>query len=46
MDAHFRAGRFGEGAIAGVNAVGELLTRHFPATAEGRNELPDRPVLM
>ena len=46
MDAHFRAGRFEQGAIAGVNAVGELLTKHFPATSEGRNELPDRPVLM
>ncbi|MGO9424827.1 MAG: TPM domain-containing protein [Steroidobacteraceae bacterium] len=30
MEAHFRAGRFREGSIAGVDAVGALLARHFP----------------
>ncbi len=46
METHFRDGRFEEGAIAGVRAVSEVLLRHFPAGAEGRNELGDRPVLM
>ena len=46
MDAHFRAGRHEEGALAGVRGVGELLARHFPGAAEGRNQLGDRPVLM
>jgi len=46
MDAAFAAGRFEEGAIAGVRAVSELLARHFPETGEGRNQLGDRPVLM
>ena len=46
MERHFAAGRFEEGAVAGVRAASELLARHFPAKGEGRNELPDRPVLI
>ena len=45
MEAHFRAGRFAEGALAGVNAVSELVARHFPASGENANELRDRPVV-
>jgi uncharacterized membrane protein YgcG len=47
MEAHFRAGRFAEGAIAGVDAVSELLARHFPVTGarENPNELRDRPIV-
>ena len=47
MEAHFREGRFAEGAVAGVNAVSELLARHFPATSarENPNELRDRPIV-
>lgn len=33
MEAHFRAGRFREGSIAGVDAIGALLARHFPPGA-------------
>ena len=46
MDTHFRAGRFEAGALAGVNAVAELLARSFPDTGEGRNQIPDRPIMM
>jgi uncharacterized membrane protein len=50
MEAHFRAGRFAAGSIAGVDAVGTLLGRHFPAAPDqGRapyNQLPDRPTLL
>jgi uncharacterized membrane protein len=46
MEEHFRAGRFREGAVAGVRAVSDLLARHFPGSSEGHNELPDRPVLI
>jgi uncharacterized membrane protein len=50
MEEHFRAGRFKEGSIGGIDAVGGLLARHFPAEirnpASARNELPDQPTLL
>jgi uncharacterized membrane protein len=50
MEEHFRAGRFEAGAIAGVDAVGTLLARHYPPEADvvprGHNQLPDRPALL
>jgi len=47
METHFRAGRFAEGSVAGVEAVGGLLERHFPARGgRNRNELPDQPSLL
>jgi uncharacterized membrane protein len=50
METHFRAGRFKEGSIAGVDAIGDLLARHFPPNLKppGRshNQLPDRPTLL
>jgi len=50
MEEHFRAGRFQIGSIAGVDAIGNLLTRHFPPQpgqpAQTRNQLPDRPTLL
>ncbi|MGC1521892.1 MAG: TPM domain-containing protein, partial [Steroidobacteraceae bacterium] len=53
MEEHFRAGRFQAGSIAGVDAIGTLLARHFPQTpgqpgqtAPSRNQLPDRPTLL
>jgi uncharacterized membrane protein len=50
MEEHFRAGRYEAGAIAGVDAVGTLLARHYPpgfeAAAPSHNQLPDRPALL
>jgi uncharacterized membrane protein len=50
MEEHFRAGRFEAGSIAGVDAIGSLLTRHFPpnlkAVSQSHNQLPDRPTLL
>ena len=46
MEAEFRAGRFEEGAIAGINAIGDLLAQHFPRGSAGPNELPDQPVVL
>jgi uncharacterized membrane protein len=46
MHAHLRAGRHEEGALAGVDGVAELLARHYPDTGEGRNQIPDRPIMM
>ena len=50
MEVHFRARRFKEGSIAGVDAIGDLLTRHFPPNlnpdVRSHNQLPDRPTLL
>ena len=58
MEEHFRAGRFEAGSIAGVDAIGALLARHFPpgvgtpdvaapgVAASRSNQLPDRPTLL
>jgi uncharacterized membrane protein len=46
MEGHFRAGRFRDGAVAGVAAVAGLLEPHFPARAVDRNELSDQPSLL
>ena len=49
MTAAFAAGRCQDGATEAVQAVGDLLARHFPgdaAAAARRNELPDRPTLI
>jgi uncharacterized membrane protein len=50
MEEHFRAGRYGAGAIAGVDAVGTLLARHYPSQPKpdtpSHNQLPDRPTLL
>ncbi|HEV7613041.1 MAG TPA: TPM domain-containing protein [Steroidobacteraceae bacterium] len=50
MEEHFRARRFQAGSIAGVDAIGILLSRHFPPgvrqPSPSHNELPDRPTLL
>jgi uncharacterized membrane protein len=46
MEADFRAGHFEDGVLKGIDAVTRLLAAHFPPTTSGRNELPDRPVLL
>ncbi|HEY2925442.1 MAG TPA: TPM domain-containing protein [Albitalea sp.] len=47
MAAAFKAGRFEAGLMAAIDAIDELLARHFPL-APGEvnpNELPDAPLL-
>ena len=47
MEAAFRAGRFVEGAEAGIRAVNAVLAQHFPrAGGAGANELPDAPIVL
>jgi uncharacterized membrane protein len=48
MRDRFRAGRFEEGAIEAVRAVGGLLAQHFPlaAGASNPNELSNRPAVL
>lgn len=44
MESSFRAGRFEEGVMKGIAAVGEQLRRHYPEPDRG--ELPDAPVVL
>jgi uncharacterized membrane protein len=46
IESHFHEGRFQEGALAGVDAVGGLLEREFPSRAGNRDELPNQPTLL
>lgn len=46
MESRFRLGDFQAGAIAGIEAVADVLHRHPPAHADVGNELPDRPILL
>ncbi len=46
MEASFRTGKFEAGVLAGIHAVGEHLSRHFPARSGKPNELPDVPVVL
>ncbi len=38
---NFSEGRFPEGLVAGIAAIGESLGRHFPPRDDDINELPD-----
>lgn len=44
MEQLFSQGSAASAVIAGVQAAGALISRHFPAA--DRNELPDRPTLL
>ncbi len=48
MKRHFSAGRFQEGAVVGVSAVGQVIAAQYPPRAgePDRDELPDRPALL
>ena len=46
MEAAFRAGQFEAGVLGGIQAVGEHLARHFPASSGKYNEMPDSAVVM
>jgi putative membrane protein len=41
---HFRNDRVADGMIAGVAAVGKVVTGHFPRDDKPANELPDGPI--
>ena len=46
MEVAFRAGRYVEGAEAGIAGVARLLARHFPGQGGDRDEQPNAPVML
>ena len=46
MESAFRNGKFEAGVLAGIHAVGEHLSNHFPPRSGKPNEMPDRPVVL
>jgi uncharacterized membrane protein len=46
MQQHYAAGRYLEGSVGGIQAVGALLGRHFPGKGHAGHELPDQPLLL
>jgi uncharacterized membrane protein len=46
MEEAFRARRFEEGALEGIQRATRLLATHFPARAVNPDELPDRPAIL
>lgn len=46
MEQAFAAGRFEQGALAGIRAITHLLVRHFPPDDNNPNELSNQPVLL
>ncbi len=46
MEKEFRQGQFEAGAVAGVRAIAEELSQHFPGSGKKTNELPDKPVVL
>ncbi|MDD2915999.1 MAG: TPM domain-containing protein [Gallionella sp.] len=46
MEAAFSNGKFEEGVLAGIHAVGEHLVQHFPARSGKPNEMADSPVVL
>lgn len=46
MESQFRAGRYAEGAEAGIAGVGSLLARHFPGQGGDLDEQPNAPVIL
>ena len=46
MEAAFTEGNYESGVASGIQAVTQHLNAHFPASGAGRNELPDKPVVL
>ena len=46
METAFKQSNFEGGVVSGIQAVTQHLMKHFPAASAGRNELPDKPVVL
>ena len=46
METAFKQENYEGGVVSGIQAVTQHLVKHFPASSAGRNELPDKPVVL
>ena len=46
METAFKQANYEGGVVSGIQAVTQHLTTYFPAASAGRNELPDKPVVL
>jgi uncharacterized membrane protein len=46
MEAAFVRGDFRQGVLGGIAEISALLARYYPSSVGGRNELPDKPVIL
>ncbi len=46
MESKFRQNLFEEGVLEGIGSISAILKSHFPKTANDRNEIPNRPVIL
>ena len=46
METAFKQANYEGGVVSGVQAVTQHLTKHFPASGAGQNELSDKPVVL
>jgi uncharacterized membrane protein len=46
MQTEFSQGNFQRGSLLGIERITALLARHFPATADNLDELPNEPVMI
>ncbi len=46
METAFKQANYEGGVVSGIQAVTRHLAGHFPAVGAGRNELPDKPVVL
>jgi len=46
MEQHFKVGNFEQGVLHGIHEIGLLLTQHYPASLNTKNELPNAPVFI
>ena len=46
METAFKQADYKGGVVSGIQAVTQHLIKHFPASAVGQNELPDKPVVL
>ena len=44
MQTAFQSGHYDDGALAAIDAITALLQRHFPATGNNPDELPNEPI--